>query len=306
MTSAPSPVLWRRRSRTEKRAPAMSDAIAEAATDAQAAAEATWFIVRDALRKRPAVDIPVLVTVAEQLGRLRIRLRSLPSGDASVDDSTELASLRDGIAANLGNDALPKVTRRSLSDLYATLIELDIALTTSAPTIVPVAPMPNGVVRTPLILSTATLYQLRHTLFPAERMAVGAVRHDDDSRRLEAVFDVTGIATPAHVDADQLKLTRAFIAADVTSTRYEFWAHSQPGSGPSATLPSIEDRATFQRRLQDGDSRGMIAAIFADCYIRFFRADSDCTLIDAGSMVALQGSGIERVHQREALYAFTN
>lgn len=261
----------------------------------------TWHALKEQLGRPQDGDVAVLITAADQVATVLATLGACDPNRTGGAQHSVSSSQRAAIATSLADSALPPAIRATLGDFFATLVELDII---STPVVS--APEPLDCDSPALHIPTAILYALRSLLFPAERMAIGSVRRVAGCRRLEAVFDVTGRATVGHVDADPIKLTRSFLAADASGTVYGFWAHSQPGLGAVATLPSPEDRNTFHRRLTAGDSPKMIAAIFADRYVRFFRANAQLELVDAGSTITLEGPGLRRLHDMEALYVFTD
>lgn len=200
--------------------------------------------------------------------------------------------------------ALPEPARRDLDGFFGNLIDFGLVLRG----VPPIAPAADRTKRPaeplPLTVPSGLLYQARAMLLPAERMAVGAVRREVDGSRLEAIFDVTGVATQAHVDADPQRLLKTFIDIDNAGAVYAFWAHSQPGEGEMATMPSLEDRDTFQRRLRQGDSRWMIAAIFSTSHVRFLRADPNLELVGAGDQVRIVGPGLRPSGSGCDTYAF--
>ena len=89
-------------------------------------------------------------------------------------------------------------------------------------------------VRPVMYLESAIMFQLRQSLFPAERMIVGAGRRTMNKVTIHALFDVTGNAGPGHVKADSNLLAQALIAMSLSGTYFAIWIHSHPGSGPGA------------------------------------------------------------------------
>lgn len=72
-----------------------------------------------------------------------------------------------------------------------------------------------------IVLSAAMIFQLRHSLFPAERMIVGASRRIHGNIKIEALFDVTGEASASGVKADPDRLGQALIDG---GNRDLFWS----------------------------------------------------------------------------------
>ncbi|MGI8640423.1 MAG: hypothetical protein ACR2MG_10830 [Pyrinomonadaceae bacterium] len=92
-----------------------------------------------------------------------------------------------------------------------------------------------------MLISSTLLYQLHHSLFPAERMLVGAGRKNGQNIEIDGIFDVTGQATSGYVKADADRLARALIVMSETEKHFALWIHSHPGRGKGATHPSNTD-----------------------------------------------------------------
>src|SRR5438045_7241444 len=92
------------------------------------------------------------------------------------------------------------------------------------------------------------------TLFPAERMAIIGGRRVGRSFVLGPAFDVTSDGpetTRTHVRADPARLGAALIALEHAGAHLAGWIHSHPGCGPSATEPSLVDRAQHRDWVRD-------------------------------------------------------
>lgn len=151
-----------------------------------------------------------------------------------------------------------------------------------------------------MILSSATLFQLRQALFPAERMMVGAARRSEDgtSIKIEALFDVTGDANAVGVKADPDRLGKALIAMSETGTYFGLWVHSHPGLGAGATHPSGIDVRQHSDWLKDYSPELVSAIIVKDGYLRFWG-----TSVESGSIaVVVEGEGISLVSPEERVY----
>src|SRR5439155_25785623 len=115
---------------------------------------------------------------------------------------------------------------------------------------------------------------------------------------VETYYDVTGRANAGHVDADPLKLTEALVDMDATGTYFGFWGHSHPGNDPGVTTPSTEDRTSYWRRIESGDTPRLVGAVFAPRYFRLFGTEQ------ALSSVEVLGQGVRRMIEEEHLYEF--
>lgn len=147
-------------------------------------------------------------------------------------------------------------------------------------------------------LTSAMIFQLRHSLFPAERMIVGAGRRSDGITRIEALFDVTGAANPAGVKADPDRLGQSLIAMSETDTYFGIWVHSHPGSGPGATYPSSIDLRQHADWLKHYSPSLLSAIMVKDGYIRFWGT----ALENMAITVAIEGPGIRTISKTENIF----
>ncbi|CAN5721417.1 hypothetical protein BH23CHL2_BH23CHL2_19730 [soil metagenome] len=241
-----------------------------------------------------------LMAVLRPIGHVLEDFARVGTGELTLDRvaAGSVVECLTALERGLGGSPLPPQVRVKLARFYGFLVELLIDLPHH------VLKSPDGASGNRLLIPTALLYQMRQALFPAERMAVGAVRVDGAKSVLEAVFDVTGDATETHVDGDPRKLGAAFIAIEAAAALHRFNAHSHPGDGPEATEPSPKDRDTPRRRVSAGDSRQMICAIFAGRFVRFFRPDADLKPVAAGKRVEFSGPGLRAVDEEESVYVF--
>jgi hypothetical protein len=127
-----------------------------------------------------------------------------------------------------------------------------------------------GTGMTEMVISSMLLYQLHHSLFPAERMLVGAGRKNGQLIEIEGVFDVTGKSSNGYVKADANRLARALIAMGETERYFALWVHSHPGQGRNMTCPSSVDHAQEADWLKDYSSDLINAIVVEDRYIRFW------------------------------------
>jgi hypothetical protein len=147
-------------------------------------------------------------------------------------------------------------------------------------------------------LSSAMIFQLRQSLFPAERMIVGAGRRSDGVVNIDALFDVTGVAGPGGVKADPNLLGQALIAMSQSGTYFAIWIHSHPGSGPGATHPSSIDLKQHADWLKNYSPDLVSAIMVADRYFRFWG-----TALEAGTIsISIAGDGVAPVSAREHIY----
>ncbi len=161
------------------------------------------------------------------------------------------------------------------------------------------AEMVAGKARGPvMVLPSGMMFGLRHSLFPAERMIVGAGRRSAGTVTVEALFDVTGVASPGGVKADPDLLGQALIAMSQSGTYFALWIHSHPGSGPGATHPSQIDLRQHADWLKNYSSDLVSAIMVADRYLRFWG-----TALDTGTIaVSINGDGVVPVSAREHIY----
>jgi hypothetical protein len=149
-----------------------------------------------------------------------------------------------------------------------------------------------------MALSSAMLFQIRQSLFPAERMIVGAARRTGQEIRIEAVFDVTGEASSSGVRADPDRLGQAFIAMAESGTYFGLWVHSHPGTGRSATHQSGIDERQQADWLRDYSPDLVSAIVVRDRYIRFWG-----TAVEKGCVeLVIGGGGVEVISAEEHLY----
>ncbi len=149
-----------------------------------------------------------------------------------------------------------------------------------------------------MILSSALLFQIRQSLFPAERMIVGAARRTGAEIRIEALFDVTGEASSSGVRADADRLGQALIAMAESGTYFGLWIHSHPGTGRSATHESSIDKKQYADWLRDYSQDLVSAIVVRDRYIRFWG-----TAVETGNVqIEIGGNGVEVVSAEELVY----
>lgn len=149
-----------------------------------------------------------------------------------------------------------------------------------------------------MVLSSTMLFQLRQSLFPAERMIVGAARKTAGSIRIEALFDVTGEASPIGVKADADRLGQALIAMAETGTYFGLWVHSHPGTGAGATHPSGIDLNQHADWLKHYSADLVSAIMVKDRHVRFWgKAVEDGTIT-----LRIEGARIQRISEAENVY----
>lgn len=149
-----------------------------------------------------------------------------------------------------------------------------------------------------MTLSSSLLYQLHHSLFPAERMIVGAGKRDGQNISIQAVFDVTGEAGPGGVRANPELLGRALIAMAETDTYFALWIHSHPGTGPDMTHPSQIDLRQHADWLKDYSKNLASMIMVKDGFARFWGA-----ALETGKItLTVDGRGIEQCSKAENVY----
>lgn len=151
-----------------------------------------------------------------------------------------------------------------------------------------------------IVLPAAMLFELRQSLFPAERMIVGAARKTGGDISIEALFDVTGQASASGVRADPDLLGQALIAMAQTESYFGLWVHSHPGTGAGATHPSGIDLNQHADWLKDYSADLVSAIIVRDRYIRFWG-----TAVESGEVaIRIEGAGVECVSPDANIYRF--
>ncbi len=149
-----------------------------------------------------------------------------------------------------------------------------------------------------MVLSSAMIFQLRQSLFPAERMIVGAGRRTKGTISVDALFDVTGVASAGGVQAEPDRLGQALIAMSESGTYFGLWVHSHPGLGPEATHPSGIDLRQHADWLKDYSADLVSAIMVKDRYIRFWG-----TAVESGRIVVkIDGSGIGLISAKDNIY----
>jgi hypothetical protein len=147
-------------------------------------------------------------------------------------------------------------------------------------------------------LHSAKMFELRQSLFPAERMIVGAGRRSDKVVTIEALFDVTGNANAGGVKAHPDRLGQALIAMSQSGTHFALWIHSHPGRGPGMTHPSSIDLRQHADWLKNYSPDLVSAIMVEDRYFRFWG-----TALETGTMaVSVMGDGVASVSADEHVY----
>lgn len=147
-------------------------------------------------------------------------------------------------------------------------------------------------------INSDLLYQMRHQLFPPERMLVASGKRQSDSIEIRAVFEVTGQATAGHVRAEPNKLGQALISMDLTETYFALWVHSHPGNGKASTGPSGTDVRQHADWLQHYSSDLVSAIMVCDGWIRFWG-----TAVESGRLhIEVIGPGVMKEDTDEAIF----
>lgn len=199
--------------------------------------------------------------------------------------------------------------KQQVKQRYAVVTSLTLPAATSVHTAVAgssekkLLPEANMKDRTPapipqLIISSTLLYQMHHSLFPAEKMLVGAGRRTGSAIKIDAVFEVTGESSSGHVWADAGKLARALISMSETDSYFALWIHSHPGHGAEMTYPSGTDLKQETDWLRDYSSNLVNAIMVKDRFIRFWGKALERKQIT----VSIAGSGVKRAAENDYLY----
>jgi hypothetical protein len=147
-------------------------------------------------------------------------------------------------------------------------------------------------------INSDLLYQMRHQLFPAERMLVASGKRHTDSIDIRAVFEVTGQATAGQVRAEPDKLGQALISMDLTETYFALWVHSHPGADKGCTFPSNTDVRQHADWLQHYSSDLVSAIMVCDGWIRFWG-----TAVESGRLhIEVVGPGVRKEETDEVIY----
>jgi len=149
-----------------------------------------------------------------------------------------------------------------------------------------------------MVISSTLLYQLHHSLFPAERMLVAGGRKNGQTIEIDGVFDVTGKATSGYVKADATRLGRALIAMSETEKYFALWIHSHPGRGVGATHPSSTDFDQETEWLKNYSPNLVNAIMVEDGFVRFWGK----AFKKKGIVVEIEGAGVRRVADAEGIY----
>lgn len=149
-----------------------------------------------------------------------------------------------------------------------------------------------------LIISSRIIYQMKHSLFPAEKMLVGAGHRIGQDVVIDAVFDVTGQASEVGVKADSALLDRALISMSLTESYFALWIHSHPGIGVSATFPSQTDLNQEKDWLRDYSKDLVNAIMVKDGILRFWGK----ALQNEQIAVSVEGTGLTKISENEHIY----
>lgn len=157
----------------------------------------------------------------------------------------------------------------------------------------------NSILEKPrMVISSTLLFQLHHSLFPAEKMLVGAGSRNGQTLEIDGVFDVTGKASSGYVKADADLLGRALIIMSETNKHFALWIHSHPGKGAGATYPSGTDLNQEAEWLKDFSPNLVNVIVVEDRYIRFWGK----ALKEKRVSVEIEGAGVRRVSNEEEIY----
>ena len=151
----------------------------------------------------------------------------------------------------------------------------------------------DGISHRKMIITSSILYQLHQSLFPAERMMVAAGIRNGDDIEIGGVFEVTGKASAANVQASPDQLGRALIAMEESNTHFAWWIHSHPGRGKSSTNPSSIDLNQERDWLKDYSPDLVNAIMVKDRFIRFWGISID----EKRVTIKIVGSGVKKVEE---------
>lgn len=147
-------------------------------------------------------------------------------------------------------------------------------------------------------ISSTLLYEMHHSLFPAERMLVGAGCRNGQTTEIDGIFDVTGKASSGYVKADSDRLARALIVMSETAKYFALWIHSHPGMGKGATYPSKTDTDQEAEWLKDFSPNLVNAIVVEDRFVRFWGR----ALTEKRISLEITGPGVRRVSETEDIY----
>lgn len=254
-----------------------------------------------------------LHTAIENLTECHTAIRRLVAAKEPVSPQTAA----DVVATQLANtkqlavnrpatsDRAANITTKTLNLLFAASQELHStfglkghAAETGGPKLMP-GRVPAGRPGTRVMeLPSAMMFELRQSLFPAERMIVGAGRRSNKVVTIEALFDVTGNASAGGVKAHPDLLGQALIAMSQSGTYFALWIHSHPGRGPGMTHPSSIDLRQHADWLKNYSPDLVSAIMVEDRYFRFWG-----TALETGAMgVLITGDGVASVTADEHVY----
>lgn len=264
----------------------------------------------------PSVDpeqIERLHTAIENLTECHTEIRRVVTANEPVSPqraadvvATQLANTKRLIAnQTAAADRAANITTKTLNLLFAASQKLHStyglkghAFQTVGPTLAQQPVNGHGKAKRVMELPSAMMFQLRQSLFPPERMIVGAGRRSANVVTIDALFDVTGSASAGGVKADPDRLGRALIAMSQSGTYFALWIHSHPGRGPDMTHPSSIDLRQHADWLKNYSSDLVSAIMVEDRYFRFWG-----TALENGAMaVSIAGDGVVSVSPREHVY----
>lgn len=187
--------------------------------------------------------------------------------------------------------------QKCLAELLGTLILADHRIAEAVAESQPA----SGQAQTLVQIPTDLLYQIYYALFPAERMIVVSGRRAGEDIALGAAFDVTGVASAGHVQADPTLLARALISMDLSGTHLAAWIHSHPGQGVQATFPSQIDLHQHANWIHDYSPRLLSAIMVQDRIIRFWG-----TALEARSIhLAIKPAGLKTEESNGYVFRLT-
>lgn len=253
-------------------------------------------VVRKTLLRKDLINSEVALTLLdEQMKQTNLLLQNPVVADSSQATEIALKTLNYlFIAKQKVKQQFSAITKIELSGELPSLNGNENLLPEANQKLLP-SPMSET---SQLIISSTILYQMHHSLFPAEKMLVGAGHRIGNDVIIDAVFEVTGEASAGHVLADNNRLSRALISMSETNSYFALWIHSHPGGGISSTYPSQTDLDQEQDWLRDYSKDLVNAIMVKDKIVRFWGQ----ALKNKQITVAVEGAGVKRVSKTEHIY----
>lgn len=228
----------------------------------------------------------------DRISRCKMLLRS-----GSLSNSSQANEIVNRVL-NLLFSAKQRIKQRALIVSANSSEKIELPIKNTRPALIPASTPAEETAVPYLRIHSSLLYQLHHSLFPAERMILAAGMQHGNEISISALFDVTGAASAGGVHAEPERIAKALISMSETNTYLVAWLHSHPGTGPYSTYPSIIDRDQEADWLKDYSSLLVSAIMVRDGFIRFWGQALTNKRVD----LRIDGPGIRRCSDDKNIY----